>query len=803
MRATLAAVCVLLANQLAAGEPPRPFVLWNAQDIAAIKGRIANEPWAKAIYEQNLKAPPDFEKDLFDLLRFAVGDDADAGKRQKDKLFRMVRSKPPYGGSQWLNIVRFDLLYAQLTAQERQEVEKLFRDYIEQALFTNAVIDGTEGFNDKARYSRYDKQFYSRSNWLPNIIFPRKLSANLMAAALGDEKLIRRAWSAYGSIQWYIDEYLGDTGFYSEEFSKMGATPGELLLYGRAVERLGLDELGYGYAGRGGASVRGHIESVLKLGYPRIDLCSERPQYPKLTAGDLRRAGSSARGRHPTHAFQHAIVQGYLPGGQGGNNRWSAPGAWGGEIRGDNPQWDGYGGFTPKMQIPLWFELAHQKWPQTRFDYFLAQMRTPDEQKYIPSLYLGLDPIDPAKVAPPPALSYVATQRGIAMLRHDESPAYWTSSAPAVGVRLASPYAHGVNDALAICGYYAHNRPILINRQVTPGYATGWTRSAQSHNSVIVDQREPAATTAFTERHAFFGAVKFLSANTQKVYPGVDQTRALFLTSDYLVDMSRLAAGDGREREYTWLAHALGKEALAAAQYDDRQAMPQWLECFAGGRATDLGPGDWTLRVDQVCALSDPSKAALPKVWYDRRVGATLHVLGAPGTTVWIAPTPLADRPGDAPKPEQRPDEFEVGGVSVIASRKATATTFAAVWAPFADGQGEKPLVIKRISEADDHLALSIQLPGAGPGDVVMIQWGDGRQPVSVPDAQRQMAFVGWAFVRTHDGQVEAYGDLRFIDGPGSRLTLNGRLCAPSVRDGRMAYGAVPSTAPATTQSGR
>jgi len=34
-----------------------------------------------------------------------------------------------------------------------------------------------------------------------------------MAAALGDEELIRRVWGAYGSWKWYFDEYLCDDGF--------------------------------------------------------------------------------------------------------------------------------------------------------------------------------------------------------------------------------------------------------------------------------------------------------------------------------------------------------------------------------------------------------------------------------------------------------------------------------------------------------------------------------------------------------------------------------------------------------------
>src|SRR5207253_807186 len=120
----------------------------------------------------------------------------------------------------------------------------------------------------------------------------------------------------------------------------------------------------------------------------------------------------------PTFAFQQCLVEGFLPDGKegftGGNDRWITQGAWGGEVRGDNAQWDGFGGFTPKMIFPLWFEVAQQKWPQDRYDYFLAQMWPPGEDRYIPSLYFGLGPVDAAKVKPPPAPSWVAPERGVA-----------------------------------------------------------------------------------------------------------------------------------------------------------------------------------------------------------------------------------------------------------------------------------------------------------------------------------------------------------------------------------------------------
>ncbi len=765
----------LFAVPLRGAEIQRPFVLWNKQDIAAIKARIETEPWAKAIYEANLKKPPENEGHLFELLHFAVTSDARTGERQKQLLLKMVRSPDPQGGAQWLNVVRFDLLHGLLTDAEKKEIEKVFRAYIEQAIFQNAVLDPAV-FNDSANYSRYDKFSYTRSNWLPNIIFPRKISANLMAAALADEALIRKTWGHYGSLQWYFDEYLADTGFYGEEFSKMGATPGELLLYCRAVQRLGLNGLGFGYQGRHGATMRGHIESVIRLGYPRVEMPGGIPHYPMVTSGDLRRAGSSNHHRHPTFAFQHFIVNGFLADGQGEIERWKAHGAWGGEIRGKSPQWDGFGGFTPHMQVPLWFEIGQQQWPDAGFDYFLAQMRTPGQEKYIPSLYFGLEPIDPKSVKAPSARSYLAPQRGLAVLRAEESPRYWESPAPAVCLRLAAPYAHSVNDSFALAGYYAFNRPIYLNRQVGKGYASGYSRSVLSHCGVMVDGKEPAFTDDVITRHGFYPPVKYLTARSSKVFEGIEQSRSLFLTNEYLLDVFALTSS--KPHSYLWLVHALGN-----LPFDDAQPLPEMLKDFGAGRSLTPNNQGWDLTVTQTCGLADPTKAVLPKAWYERRIGVKLSMLESPGTTVYLAKTPADTEAG--------PDSLEVGGVSVIDARQAERTRYVALHEPFENG---KPKIARfeGFAETADAVAVRIGEPGHVVNDRVMVQRGDCRAPVTLTAGGEEFVFSDHAFIRIEADSVSAWGDLRRlklrVTGEKIAFTLNGRQTRATMENGSLVF---------------
>jgi len=209
------------------------------------------------------------------------------------------------------------------------------------------------------------------------------------------------------------------------------------------------------------------------------------------------------------------------------------------------------------MQVPFWFEIGHARWPSIGFDYFLAQMRAPAENKYYPSLYFGLDPVNPAKVEAPPAPSAVWSERGLVMLRADESPAYWESPYPAVTMRLATNYAHNVFDCFALTGFYAFNRPVYLNRQVTPGYAESWSRSIQSHCGVTVDGAEPKFTDATAVRKAFSEEAKFIAARSHDVYPDVDLTRVLVLTGEYLLDVTRLVSE--QEHEYSWFLHALGQ----------------------------------------------------------------------------------------------------------------------------------------------------------------------------------------------------------------------------------------------------
>jgi hypothetical protein len=796
----LSAIALAIAAPCPAAE--HPYILWTRADLAAMRKKVETEPWAKAQYEKMLARPAEEGRGLTRLFQFAVMGDGAAGEAEKKELLSLLRAEDPLGGSQEFNVLRYDLLYDLLTADERRALEDRFRRYIEYSVITDGVFDPNL-FNDSRNYSRYDARRYTRGNWLPNIIWPRKVSGNLMALAMGDEALIRRTWSAYGSWQWYFDEYLCDTGFYAEEFSKMGASPGAMLLYCMGLERMGLGSIGFGYRGRGGATMRGHMAGLIDLGYPRVDIGSSRPHYPMMTMGDLRQMGSSQRDQFGGFAFQHSLVRGYLADGTGGNERWVSHGAWGGTKRGKSPQWDL--DKTEKMQIPLWLEIAHRLWPDVGFDWFLARMRRPDEDRYVPTLFFGLDPIDPAKVRPPPAPSAVWPERGVAMLRAEDGPAYWESEAPAVAMRLAADYAHNVNDAFAILGYYAFNRPIYLNRQVAQSYAYGWSRSVRSHCGVAVDAMEPKFISAVAVRQGFDAAAKFVAARSDKVYPGVDMTRALLLTREYLLDVSRLSAAE--PHAYRWLVHALGR-----AVPDDDKAWPPSATLAAGfykdavevegERTFDAGGSTWAMTALQACALADPKQSRVGEEWYARKIGVRMTMLGEAGTTAFIHRTPEREKSTQdgkpiAPKEGAKAEPAnEFGGVTIVASRQSPSTTFVALHEPFKGGEW-RIAELRRIQESPDAVAVAvIGKPGTGIDDRVMIRLGDEfDKPVTVAGDGESFTFADRAHVRVGKDRVDASGgvtSLKVRVAGSSKLFLNGREHPAAVSGGFLTFVAAP-----------
>jgi len=781
---TLMAAVICAAPMCAAGpaKVDHPYLLWTGKDLQAMRRTIETQPWAQQAYRAMAASTDRDGEDLRLLFRYAVMGDREAGEIQKKRLLSLLKAQDPLGAALEWRILAYDVLYDQISSDERADIERRLRRYIQYAIKPGGTYDTTI-YNNEKNYARYDGEEgrYTRTNWLPNIIFPWKLSANLAAAALGDERLIRETWNVHGSIRWYFDEYLGDLGFYEEEFSKMGSTPGALLLYCTAVRNLGLDQLGFGYQGTGGASMRGHIESVLHFTFPGVDTGTQRWRFERISAGDVR----------PWLPLAHATVEGYFPNGTGGDKLWQAHGAWGGTQRGKHAQWDGYSNFTPKMQTRMWFEWGHRLWPDAGFDWFLARMRPPDEKLYIPTLYFGLAPIDPGRVTPAAIRSGVYPDRGLVMLRAEEGPDHWTSPAPAVCLRLTAPYAHSVNDPLVLAGFYAFHRPIYQNPKSDPGYAFKFSRSIRSHCGVMVDGHverddwgqtgsvEPAFTDDCTTRQHFSEEAKFVAARTQERYPGVDETRALMLTREYLFDL--YTARDDQPHSYVWLVHTFGTPTPDRAdQWRPSNELADLVKELSEVRTRNAGGEDWSVTIRQTAPKNPPENSPIGESWWSRNIGVRVHMLGQEGIKANLGATPKP--PPDSRRLEESP---MVDGVTVAASLVARSATFAVLHEPFED----RPQVeaFRRIAQTGD--ALAVRVTGSGFDDRLMVRVGaQADQPITLAGEEESFTFAGHAFVRHGGRTVVVRGGLRemtlHVGDVRPKLIVNGRPAETRVQDG-------------------
>jgi len=815
---TVGLVLTALGGPSSAHAAKHPYILWTREEAAALRHRIQTDPDAKRQYEK--MAAERGNEWLKNLFRYAVMGDQKAGEAEHKYLCHFIGTHPDRGPVTrahydcYHDVLRYDVLYDRLTPEERKGVEETFRAYIAHQL--------------------KDRKNYTRTSWLPNMQWPRPLAAHLMAVGLGDEQLVKALIHSNGGWKWYFDEYIADGCFYMEEFGKHYSMIGEMLLFCRGLQRLGLDAWGYGYTGAGGATMRNYVASILMCGYPRIDLGSDRPHYPKVTMGDGPGAPKTLQPPGPPrdldapdehaslrtgywHMLQHDIVTGYLANGLGGNAYWIACNMNGRDHKDIK---------VPKMLEPLWFEIAHAEWPDAGFDYFLAQMRAPDEDKYYSTLYFGLGPVDPAKVKAPAAPSFVAPERGLVMLRADESSGYWESEAPAVALNLTRYYVHFVRDYLSLLGFYAFNRPIYVNRGISRGYATGdpWTGWGMGKCTVIVDRRlmadrpegEPMV------RHAFHPLAKFVAARTADRWPPqgvaethdtgrtsenpsgieptdgpVDETRALVLTREYLLDVFRLRSPT--PHVYDWQVHALG-----AHRPEDPKAWQRTRELDGNrlySRTSDrlslrhdlydthkMAPGKapWRFRAFQACAPDDAAKSVLTPGWYSKGVGVRVTMLGGEQTVVYVGKTPHDDEPDNWREPE-------IGGVSLIARRRAPNATFVALHEPF---KGDRPLIdaFERIAEDARSIAVRITGSDASPvEDRVMIALGDGPASLrTVTGGDEAFTFAGYAFVRAASDRIDVYGDLSAmkIRVKGKPvLFVNGEEVAAAVADGLLIFG--------------
>jgi hypothetical protein len=758
---------------VASGAAERPYILWTRSEATALKRLIETQDWARKQYEtmgRETGTKGSLETNFRDLFAYTVMGDRAGGERQKAHLMGFADERPE-GKSRYYSpyehALRYDTLYDLLSPDERKAVEAVFRRFVDFHLKS-----------DKPPF------FYNREAFLPNMQWNLVMGTHLMAVALGDEALIRAMFASNGGWKWYMDEYVADGEFYFEEFGKYYSMITEMVLWCRGLERLGLDELGYGYTGKGGANMRNYLRSMLRLAYPRIG-GALRPTYPCVSMGD---AGDL-----------HSVVAGYAADGTGGNARWGAARMNGG---------------VPRMRHPLWFEVGHAKWPDDGFDFLLSRMRPPDSDKYYPSLFFLHEPVDPAKAKLAPSPSFVAAERGFAVLRADESPSYWDGPAPVVTFQFATYCMHYTSDCFSLLQFIANNRLLYCRRGVARGYGGGcpWTDSVRSQTGVVVDGLRARAVGRVPSRSGFDPLVKFTAAHGKplqpyppvpaddqtsdhnqqgcyramrrsmgsEIYPGVNLERALFLTREYLFDVYRLASQT--PRHYRWQAQVCGRPVHPASEWTKTDELTGRLygdETVANQEKPGVATNDYYQLKD--VRRFDPGANGFRVAFRQGETnappqetgGVRIHLVGEPGTLAYSGRIAGHDR------------------YTFIAARQATSTVFTAVHEPF-EGTAETVSAIRTIQMNADGIGVAITGPHVN--DRVFYRYfGEHDKPLTLSNGEERVTFADRAYIRIHADRVEASGDLRAValrvTGT-PKLVMNGKETPARVANGVLTLAA-------------
>jgi hypothetical protein len=311
----------------------------------------------------------------------------------------------------------------------------------------------------------------------------------------------------------------------------------------------------------------------------------------------------------------------------------------------------------------------------------------------------------PKETQLPTAPSKIWPDFGLAMLRSDESPDYWTSGrAIAVFHIMSQGYGHDHRDKFAITMHAA-------GRLLYPDYnaiqyessAVGWTRHTCSHNTLVVDEQDTTNRQPTGIRHDFTPEAKYLATSASGVFDGVDQTRSLLLTREYLLDVFH--ATSQVPHTYDYLLHGFGHSRPQSGNYRPApHAMSRyWVIENKRAQRTDKS---WSLDfVYQEAAASRGGNYGPP--WYEHTAHVRVSMPGEPDTLVvhgnWGEP--YARLVEEKSKGERKLDRLSA---LMVRRENRAETVFIATHEPYADRQKPRIRAVSKLAITDEAVLVQV-----------------------------------------------------------------------------------------------
>ena len=750
----------------AAKEPGYPNLIVNRAQIAAVRAKIKRAPykalWGKVVRDAEQRGRRHVNAIIRNTYRWerafeyaVTGNAAKIGDLRGHLLGLAARPVQPIKHFDWHlaeDAVVFDLLGASFSSGDQVHIRKHFAAKARAAMAFLKTYRGTQ-----------------------NMMTLQRFNVALLGYAARDREVIdwalNTAWGFKHAINWLDDGIWGEANAYAIHY----VLPGWIAVAEAARNFDGADL--WAYRSPDGDSLQTFLDRYLDMAWPI--------EQTGLGKGSVRIASyGDAATAMPMLNSPDDIYLMNVP----AHNLRSPAG---------------------RVSLGAVLEVAYARLKNPRYAWLLSLnpgREQSHERAYLnhTALTHGLDlPVAPN---PPPAPSRVWKKAGRAMLRADESPAYWTTGAPAAFLVMNRWYGHGHRDRLHLM-FHANGRllyPDLNVIQYEPPHV-GWTTAGIGHNLVLVARQGPWGGPQ-TIRRVLSPEVKFVAvtadptAQVNRFMEKLDvwETRALALTREYLLDLFWVDSKIPRDREFTWVLHGLGRLRSEDLGQFTRPVQPRlnhfkWIRDEQHWHTASNWSVEWVQQSGGIQRGVTPRTDA----WFKAKpVGVRMTMLGTPGTEAHLGHGPLAFSVAHGINAHDPEGSMPLA----LARRNGRSAIFTVLHEPFVETS--RRLKLRRVAE--DKATVAVEISAAQFRDFAMADLGRiadqrGIGVTDRTDVQQVFRYRGFAWLRMANGHLTAHGGLKAfrVHAPGiKKATVNGK----PVRLTRDAFGYVAwNQPPATT----